>query len=412
MTIIVDEDRDSQFLIKKSNESFLILAEVEISVTGEDAIFERKSAARNEIQVLGFLNAIGDGFAGIRSEGRRSNISLIGDGSPQSGEGIVADIGVEMLGDEGRFFNSSGIDAVSFGIRANGASTRIVNQGFVEAEATAIDIRATSGIARLTNEGVIDGVRGVFIDGPAIVKNSGVLSGDDIGIEIRTKAGETSSITNSGGVIAAGAGDIAIKLGAGDDHVVNSAAIGGRILLGGGDDSFESTGGDIGDIEGGKGNDTYILGTSGDVVETANGGIDLVRTSVDRTLEDNVENLTLIGAADVSALGNSGDNRLIGNAGSNSVAGFEGNDILTGKGGEDTFRFFTGFGKDIVTDYKPDIDGINLEGWLAIEDFDDLIDNHLKIDGKDLIFKAGSDSLTLKNVDVGDLSPGDFMFQA
>uniref|UniRef100_UPI0013DFAC91 beta strand repeat-containing protein n=2 Tax=Pseudomonas viridiflava TaxID=33069 RepID=UPI0013DFAC91 len=91
-------------------------------------------------------------------------------------------------------------------------------------------------------------------------------------------------------------------------------------------------------LSGGKGNDIYIVGAGDTVVETlAVDGIDLVRSSVDFELGDNIENLTLLGNANVEAKGNDLANILIGNDGNNRLDGLEGIDTLIGGKGDDTY---------------------------------------------------------------------------
>ncbi|GAB5606502.1 beta strand repeat-containing protein [Sideroxyarcus sp. TK5] len=94
---------------------------------------------------------------------------------------------------------------------------------------------------------------------------------------------------------------------------------------------------------GGTGNDIYVVDNTGDlVVENASEGIDLVNSSITYTLTDNVENLTLTGAAAISGTGNVLDNTLIGNDAANTLTGLEGNDTLNGMGGADTLIGGTG----------------------------------------------------------------------
>ncbi|CAA2105670.1 Bifunctional hemolysin/adenylate cyclase [Methylobacterium bullatum] len=79
-------------------------------------------------------------------------------------------------------------------------------------------------------------------------------------------------------------------------------------------------------MNGGTGNDTYVVDDTGDVVvEAAGEGTDTVRSSVSRTLEANVENLTLTGTA-ITGTGNALDNVLIGNGATNVLTGLAGND--------------------------------------------------------------------------------------
>lgn len=73
------------------------------------------------------------------------------------------------------------------------------------------------------------------------------------------------------------------------------------------------------------------------VIEDAGEGVDAVRASVSYALSDNVENLTLTGAADLNATGNAGDNTLAGNSGDNRLDGSTGADAMAGGRGNDTY---------------------------------------------------------------------------
>ncbi len=86
-------------------------------------------------------------------------------------------------------------------------------------------------------------------------------------------------------------------------------------------------------MAGGDGNDTYIVDNSGDTVtETSNATsqIDLVASSVSYVLGSNLENLRLLGSADIDAAGNTLNNILYANAGNN---------VLDGQGGTDTASY-------------------------------------------------------------------------
>jgi trimeric autotransporter adhesin len=87
---------------------------------------------------------------------------------------------------------------------------------------------------------------------------------------------------------------------------------------------------------GGAGNDVYEVDAGSDkVIELANGGIDQVNSSVDLTLGDNIENLTLIGTNSVSVVGNALANKMTANAAGDDLAGRDGNDTLIGNIGDD-----------------------------------------------------------------------------
>ena len=89
-----------------------------------------------------------------------------------------------------------------------------------------------------------------------------------------------------------------------------------------------------------SGNDTYTVDNGSDqIIESANGGIDLVNSSASYALPNNVENLTLTGILNINAYGNEGVNVITGNAGDNVLDG--GNDsnadTLIGGQGNDTY---------------------------------------------------------------------------
>ncbi|HYF32499.1 MAG TPA: type I secretion C-terminal target domain-containing protein [Chitinophagaceae bacterium] len=117
---------------------------------------------------------------------------------------------------------------------------------------------------------------------------------------------------------------------------------------------FGGDGNDI--VDGGAGNDTlrgeagddiYIVDSSSDnIVESSGAGYDTIRASATFTMGSNVEALILIGAAAISATGNTLDNILTGNGAANTLNGNDGNDtidgglgadLLNGGAGDDTY---------------------------------------------------------------------------
>jgi Ca2+-binding RTX toxin-like protein len=125
--------------------------------------------------------------------------------------------------------------------------------------------------------------------------------------------------------------------GAGNDQLNGDS--GDDVLVGG-------TGADT--MRGGSGDDIYGVDSASDVViENADEGIDLVRSTVSYALSDNVENLTLFGTDHLIGTGNGLDNTLIGNDGNNALSGGAGNDTINGGAGVDTLR--GGVGDDVYT---------------------------------------------------------------
>jgi Ca2+-binding RTX toxin-like protein len=97
-------------------------------------------------------------------------------------------------------------------------------------------------------------------------------------------------------------------------------------------------GGGADTMSGGDGDDIYVVDEAGDVVvETADGGIDLVRSNIAYTLGAHVEQLALLGSSNISGIGNGLDNCIMGNSGNNTLIGGLGADTMIGYAGNDTY---------------------------------------------------------------------------
>jgi Ca2+-binding RTX toxin-like protein len=91
---------------------------------------------------------------------------------------------------------------------------------------------------------------------------------------------------------------------------------------------------------GGDGVDTYYVDNVGDVVietDASLTALDRVFSSINYTLGTNVENLILIGSADLNGTGNAVNNRITGNIGNNILDGGMGADTMIGGAGNDTY---------------------------------------------------------------------------
>jgi len=121
------------------------------------------------------------------------------------------------------------------------------------------------------------------------------------------------------------------------------------VLIGNGGDDTLDGGANRDTMNGGEGGDTYYVDYTADVVIEGRmiSGTDTIISTVVLTLGANIENGTLIGAANVRLTGNDGANVLIGNDGNNKVEGLDGNDRLTGGLGTDTL--IGGMGSDTMT---------------------------------------------------------------
>ncbi|MDN5942409.1 MAG: putative Ig domain-containing protein, partial [Nitrospira sp.] len=88
---------------------------------------------------------------------------------------------------------------------------------------------------------------------------------------------------------------------------------------------------------GGIGDDTYVVNQSGDSVsESLNQGTDTVESHITFTLGSNLENLILMGTANINGTGSSANNVLVGNIGNNTLESGSGNDTVDGGEGHDS----------------------------------------------------------------------------
>ena len=86
------------------------------------------------------------------------------------------------------------------------------------------------------------------------------------------------------------------------------------------------------------GNDIYVVDNQADsILEQVGEGIDTIQSAISYVLGANLENLTLLGNASITAAGNQLNNWLIGNSGDNILDGRSGDDRMEGGDGGDVY---------------------------------------------------------------------------
>jgi Ca2+-binding RTX toxin-like protein len=136
---------------------------------------------------------------------------------------------------------------------------------------------------------------------------------------------------------------------AGDDFIFGEGGI--DLLVGGSGRDFLDGGEGADLMRGEAGSDTYFVDNAGDVVDEANvnsSSADEIRASISVSLANpgnvlgEVENLTLVGAANINGTGNDLQNQITGNTGANTLDGGGDSDGLSGGAGNDTLLGGTG----------------------------------------------------------------------
>jgi Ca2+-binding RTX toxin-like protein len=170
-------------------------------------------------------------------------------------------------------------------------------------------------------------------------------------------------------------------------------------------------------LEGGLGDDVYWLDDPVDVVvETAGQGIDTINVSFSYYLPANVENLTINGTAyfgvgnvlDNVMSGNSGENLLLGGAGNDTLEGGAGRDIFFGDAGSDTFLIRKGTGMDIIADFTPGTDRLDVRDY-GFKTTAALTARMTQVGSDISVDLGGGDSLMLLGVKVSSLGMTDLL---
>jgi len=255
------------------------------------------------------------------------------------------------------------------------------------------------------------------------------LEGDD---SLLGGAGIDNLIAGNGNdTLDGGADPDAIYGEVGNDLMFGGTGFFTDILVGGvGDDTLDGSAsvasgqtrnqGDYDLMNGGAGDDTYFVDTPSDLTfEALNDGIDSVIADINGGgyyLYANVENLTLTGNTPFG-VGNGLDNQLtgsalanwlLGGAGNDRLNGGAGNDVLFGEGGADTFVFNRGSGGDVIGDFVPGTDKINIAG-IGYSSFAQVQARMVQNGGSTALDLAQGDFVVLVGVAREALSAGDFV---
>lgn len=283
-------------------------------------------------------------------------------------------------------------------ILAPGAGrARVVNTGTIlahESAAFAIPTggAANSGPIKIVNRGVVTGDEAVYdgtgAAGSETIRNTGELFGQiDLGPGPSLYNGRRGLVD---GTVDGGGGNDTLIGGGEAEHFQGGA---GTDLLVGGADDDTLDGGDDPDMLRGGGDDDSLMGDNGHDTLLGGRGDD-----------------TLDGGDKADLLrGGGGDDSLLGDVGWDILVGGGGEDTLLGGGGHDTFVFAPGGGVDIVEDFAPGTDTLDLSRH-GFADFAALSSSIVDRGGGTRIALGDGDALLLLGVVAAALGANDFIF--
>lgn len=271
------------------------------------------------------------GAAALNATGNSLNNVIIGNASNNWLKGGAGDD--TLSGGGGDDILEGGVGSDLYILDQNSKARIIESEGAVGVDTI---------IARSWFSGLAQGVENISVSGPAA--NSHAYFG---GVNNYIHGNNLSNkITGGDGVDLLVGGD-------GNDTLIGGGGI--DILFGGtGDDVYYVS--DYGERCSEEAI-MYYRSPRGDGIIIGAGGQDLVISSVGFdlpapvsivdgvTVENKIENLTLVGSANIWGGGNDLDNKIVGNDGNNVIYAGAGNDILTGGLGLD--RLWGGKGKDV-----------------------------------------------------------------
>lgn len=304
-----------------------------------DAIASASGADGNVIHVLPGGSVL-SGSDGIELEG--NNHRVINDGTIEG----TTDAAVQFLG-TGNFLTNNGTMSGSRTVLMEGASNTLVNNG---------TITSTS------NNATVSG-----FDGSTSVINNGTIVGSTVAVSYFTSGAQLGGeLINNGTITVGAANGIAVNGSANGDGVRNGGTIDGRVSLNDGNDVFRNAHDGIvdGAIDGGAGNDRLVGGNATDHFIGGAGLDALFGGAADDTLDGGADNDVLRGQGDDDLLtGGTGLDNLAGGRGNDTLNGGPQQDILNGGAGEDVFVYTANGWADRVTDFRNDVDALDLSSF-------------------------------------------------
>jgi len=328
-----------------------------LTLTGTAAINGIGNASNNVLTGNEANNSL-TGLAGDDwlDGGAGSDAMIGGTGNDTFVVGVVSD-GVTEKVNEG---NDTVMSSITWTLGANLENLTLTGSAAVNGTGNGLANLLIGNAASNTLNGAAgtDTMRGGAGDDTYTVDNAGdlVVEAADEGIDKVNASVSTTlwanveNLTLSGSIAINATGNALNNVLTG-----NSAA---NVLDGGAGDDTLVGGAGADTLIGGSGNDTYGVDSVLDVVlENPSEGVDAVQSSLNFTLGNDLENLTLTGPTATLGTGNALNNVLVGNGIGNTLSAGAGDDFLNGGAGADTLiggagddTFVVNTAADVVTE--------------------------------------------------------------
>ncbi len=386
-------------------------------------------AGDNSLNGQGGNDFIDGGEGSNQLNGGDGNDTLVGSGTDTISGGAGADTFITPNGETDRtiIFDLSAADGDVLDLSTNLFSASDLSSLLQFVSEVPIGVRLDFGNQLI-------GLVGLTIDDLVTLDANGqIIYGDPVpGESIRGGNGDDDLAGGAGNdTLAGGNGADTISGGFGSDSLnggnandVLDGGTGDDTLLGGNGSDFLDSGAGDDILLGGNGNDTLAAGDGADDLKGNNGSDVLDSGAGDDTLVGGNGNDTLTagdGADDLKGnngsdllLGGAGDDTLSAANGNDTLVGGAGDDMLTGGNGADLFVFAIGSGNDVITDYNPRNDLLDLSDVSAGFADANAVQNAVSeevVDGISgvLIDLGGDDSLFLQGTSLADLGRADFI---
>jgi Ca2+-binding RTX toxin-like protein len=329
-----------------------------LTLAGTDAINGTGNSGDNAITGNGAVNTLSGGSGADTLDGGVGNDKLIGSTGDDT---YVIDSTSDVIVENSSEGTDTVQSSVSYALSASLENLTLTGTGAISGTGNASDNilngnSAVNNLLGLAGADTLDGGSGA----DTMIGGTGndTYVADNSADVISENASEGTDLVQASAsyILSANVENLTLT---GSSNINGTGNASANIITGNSGNNLLDGGGGADSMVGGTGNDTYVVDNAGDViVENSSEGTDTVMISTSYTLSGNIENLTLLGTANLNGTGSSVVNVITGNSGNNSLDGASGADSMIGGDGNDTY--FIDNVSDVVTESSGAGSGIDI----------------------------------------------------